>query len=126
MSRNGRFVDAVKVDPSLIAPSSSRPDANETVAGSPLRTTWICHPATDEGFECGVWECEVGSYRLEFDAGTSEFFCVQSGLVRMVSDSGHVVECGAGEACVIPAGFRGIVEVVEPVRKHYVYRKGPA
>ena len=33
------------------------------------------------------------------------------------------VYCGPGEACVIPAGFKGVFEVLEAVTKHYVFVK---
>jgi uncharacterized cupin superfamily protein len=30
-------------------------------------------------------------------------------------------EFGPGDACLIPGGFIGLFEVLEPVKKHYVF-----
>ena len=35
----------------------------------------------------------------------------------------HDESACAGEACVIPAGFKGVFEVLETVMKHYVFVK---
>ena len=55
-----------------------------------------------------------------FPAGKEEFFHVISGRLRMTSLAGEAREFGPGDACVIPAGFEGVFEVLEPVRKHFV------
>jgi uncharacterized cupin superfamily protein len=38
----------------------------------------------------------------------------------VIDEHGNAAEAGPGDAMVIPAGFKGVFEVVEPVRKHYV------
>lgn len=43
-----------------------------------------------------------------------------SGRLRITSHAGDAREFGPGDACVIPAGFEGVFEVLEPVRKHFV------
>jgi len=47
-------------------------------------------------------------------------FHVISGRLRITSHAGDAREFGPGDACVIPAGFEGVFEVLEPVRKHFV------
>lgn len=93
-----------------------RPDRQ--VSGNPTRTTWNHYES--DGVASGLWDCESGSWRIAFSEGKAEFFHVISGRIRITDAAGTVSEFGPGEACVIPAGFTGIFEVLEHVRKHYV------
>ena len=68
----------------------------------------------------GLWDCEPGTWHIAFADSTDEFFHVISGLIRITDAKGNAREFGAGDACVIPAKFTGIFEVIEHVRKHYV------
>ncbi|MCY1460877.1 hypothetical protein D9M71_784720 [compost metagenome] len=43
-----------------------------------------------------------------------------SGRIRISDESGQASEFGPGDACVIPAGFTGLFQVLEPVRKYFV------
>lgn len=45
---------------------------------------------------------------------------VLEGRIRIIDDAGVAHAFGPGDACVIPAGFTGLFEVLEPVRRHYV------
>jgi uncharacterized cupin superfamily protein len=40
--------------------------------------------------------------------------------LRLHDTAGGFLEVQAGQAAVIPAGFKGAFEVIEPVRKHFV------
>ena len=42
------------------------------------------------------------------------------GIASVTGDDGQTAVIGAGESLVIPAGFKGVFEVIEPVTKHYV------
>jgi len=102
------------------APSHDRPRPDRLVAGNPERTTWTHYSAGQGDFDCGVWGCEPGAWRIAFPAGKEEFFHVISGRIRISDDAGDAREFGPGDACVIPAGFTGLFEVLETVRKHFV------
>lgn len=93
-----------------------RPD--RLVAGNPKRLTYSLyeHPQ----MSCGIWQCEVGAWRIEFAAHKQEFFQVIRGVVRLHDAQGLVVEIGAGQAGIIPPAFVGVFEVVEAVEKYYV------
>ena len=67
--------------------------------------------------------CEPGAWRIAFADDTDEFFHVLSGRIRITDEGGLAREFGPGEACVIPAGFNGVFEVLETVAKHYVFVK---
>lgn len=96
-----------------------RPDRR--VTGNPLRTTWNHYER--DGVSAGTWACEAGAWRIAFAMGTDEFFHVLSGRIRITDQEGVAREFGPGDACVIPGGFTGLFEVLEPVRKHYVFVK---
>ncbi|GAA5785059.1 cupin domain-containing protein [Chitiniphilus shinanonensis] len=104
-----------------VAPQFDHPRPDRRVDGNPQRTTWE-HYARD-GLSCGIWACEVGSWNIRFADDKDEFFCVIEGRVQLWDDAGHAEAFGPGEAGVIPAGFVGRFEVVEPVRKYFVVRE---
>ncbi len=68
----------------------------------------------------GVWACEPGRWRIVFPATRQEYFHVLSGRVRLHGPAG-ATDIGPGQGGVIPPGFEGEFEVLEPVRKHFVF-----
>ena len=110
----------VRFDPPTGAPAIDHPRAERRESGNPKRRTWTLYEARQGDLSAGVWACEVGRWRIEFADTEDEYFCVLEGRVRLHDEAGGVTEVGPGEAAVIPAGFRGSFEVVEPVRKHFV------
>ncbi|MBL8383053.1 MAG: cupin domain-containing protein [Burkholderiales bacterium] len=112
----------VSLEPGAEPPAIDQPGPDRLVRGTPVRRTWSRYARGE--VDCGVWECEPGAWRIDFPATPGrtreEFFHVLAGHIRLIRDDGAVTEVRAGEACVIPAGFQGVFEVVEPVRKYYV------
>ena len=94
------------------------PHPDRLVQGNPNRETQslYVHPNMD----CGIWQCEVGAWNIQFAANKQEFFTVIEGLVRIHDPAGNYIEVTAGNAGVIPPGFIGTFEVVEAVKKYYV------
>lgn len=96
------------------------PRPERLVAGNPKRLTTSLyeHP----NMSCGIWQCEVGAWRIAFASNKQEFFQLIKGIVRLHLHhaQGEFVEIHAGQAGVIPPGFIGMFEVVEPVEKYYV------
>lgn len=67
----------------------------------------------------GLWEGEPG--RVSFESWPYTEFCVMiSGRVAVIDAAGGRREFGAGEAFVVPRGFRGTWETVEPSVKYFV------
>ena len=94
-----------------------RPD--RLVKGNPQRLTFSLyeHPHMN----CGIWQCEVGAWNIQFADNKQEFFQVIEGVVRLHDRATQTfVEITAGDAGVIPPGFVGTFEVVEAVKKYYV------
>lgn len=104
------------------APVVDQPGPERLVDGNPVRRTWSRYARGE--VDCGIWECEPGAWRIDFPAvpgkTREEFFHVLEGRIRLTRDDGQATEVRAGQACVIPAGFKGTFEVLEPVRKYYV------
>lgn len=94
------------------------PNPTRLVSGNPQRLSYPFyeHPQ----MACGVWTCEVGAWRIAFAENKQEFFNVLAGRLRISDTQGSAHEYAAGEAGVIPPGFTGTFEVLEPVRKYYV------
>lgn len=101
-----------------------RPD--RLVRGNPRRLTQTCHASPDGLVSAGIWQCESGAWKIRFAEGKEEFFCVLEGRVRLHDENGHWQDIGPGGAAVIPAGFCGCFEVLEPVRKYFVVIERPA
>lgn len=112
----------IRFDPPAGEPVVDHPRPERRIDGAPRRQTWTLHEAPQGDLACGIWACEVGSWRIAFPAGKDEYFFVLEGRVRLQDAQGRVTEVGPGQAAVIPGGFEGVFEVVEPVRKHFVVR----
>lgn len=108
------------------SPTYDRPRPDRLLHGNPLRTTWNHFTNSSGDMDAGIWACETGAWRIAFAPGKDEFFCIISGRIRITDDVGQAHEFGPGEAAVIPAGFSGTFEVLEPVRKHFVVLERPA
>ncbi len=106
--------------PEGLAPALDRPRPDRLEAGNPLRQTWSVYEAPHGDLSVGLWACEVGRWRIVFPEGKDEYFFVLEGVVRLHDTAGTFTEFRAGQGGVIPGGFDGAFEVVEPVRKHYV------
>ncbi|MBA5688653.1 cupin domain-containing protein [Rugamonas apoptosis] len=101
-------------------PEYDYPREDRRLDGAPKRTTWNHYTNASGEVNAGVWACERGSWRIAFAPNKEEYFYVLEGRCRVIDEQGYAAEAGPGDALVIPAGFKGVFEVVEPVRKHYV------
>lgn len=110
----------VRFDPPDAEPALDHPRPDRLVQGNPLRRTWTLHESAQGDLSCGVWQCEVGAWRIVFPAGKDEYFFVLEGRLRLHDAQGGFTEVAAGQGAVIPGGFEGVFEVLEPVRKHFV------
>ena len=71
-----------------------------------------------EQFFAGIWHSSVGAKSVNY---TEEEVCViLEGRVRLTDLAGNAKEFGAGSTFVLPAGFKGTWETLEPVKKIYV------
>ena len=96
---------------------SANPAPEKILAGIPR--TRVSNQYVDPTHQlfCGLWTSTSGKWRVRY---TEHEFCVLiEGRVRIESISGEKHDLRAGEAFVVPAGFEGIWEVVEPCKKWY-------
>jgi uncharacterized protein len=110
----------LKVDLPTTPPVVDHPRPDRLEAGNPERQTWTLYEPAGQGVSCGIWACEVGRWRIEFAPNKHEYLFVLAGRLRLHDAAGGYLEVQAGQAAVIPAGFQGSFEVIEPVRKHFV------
>ena len=116
----------VKFDLPATAPEIDFPREERREVGAPERRTWVLYESAPAGLFAGIWECEVGRWRIQMDPTEHEYMIVLAGRARLHAPDGGFTEVGPGEALVIPAGFAGSFEVLERVRKHFVIVTSPA
>ena len=90
---------------------------NSIVSGDPA--TGVQNYFTDGTgqFFSGIWESSPGKWRVSY--AENEFCGLLSGRVVLTGSDGTTHEFKTGDAFVIPAGFEGTWETIEPVRKWY-------
>lgn len=96
---------------------SSVPAEDRLIAGTPV--TSVINRYSDESgqFFAGDWSSSAGKWRVEY--AEHEFCHLLEGRVVLTSDDGRSWHFGPGDAWVIPAGFKGSWETLEPARKRY-------
>lgn len=96
---------------------SANPSPEKILAGIPRTRVSNQYTDSTRQFFCGLWSSTSGKWRIRY---TEHEFCVLiEGRVRIESASGEKHDLRAGDAFVVPAGFEGIWEVVEPCKKWY-------
>ncbi|WP_042434667.1 cupin domain-containing protein [Streptacidiphilus anmyonensis] len=86
-----------------------------------LCTVWTA----PEGVEAGVWEATPGRFTATRE-GYHEVCQILSGRATVTPTGGEPVEIGPGDTLVTPAGWTGVWEVHETLRKTYVTIDLPA
>jgi len=98
--------------------TTSSPAPDRLVAGHPQHTAHNFFGDTTDQFFAGVWESTTGKWRVRYTE--NEFCHIKAGVVRIDSVSGESWTFETGDSFVIPSGFEGTWDVIEPVRKLYV------
>ncbi|MEW5769428.1 MAG: cupin domain-containing protein [Pseudomonadota bacterium] len=118
MSAPKRIDEVIDFAHHEVAPEQALVASERMVSGAPCRTTTWNHYSDPTGqFFAGIWAAEVGAMTVNY---TEEELCyILEGRVRLSDSSGAAREFGPGSAFVIPAGFSGVWETLEPVKKIY-------
>jgi uncharacterized cupin superfamily protein len=89
----------------------------EPIAGAP--TTRLQNYFTDATgqFFSGIWESTEGKWPVRYSE--SEFCAILEGKCVLTDATGKAETFGKGDSFVIPSGFVGTWETVEPVKKLY-------
>jgi hypothetical protein len=101
----------------LPAPADSAPAPANLLRGDPRQQIWNVLSSGDGRFHVGQWASGVGAWRVQYSE--YELCHLLEGTVRITSEDGVERSYQAGDTFVIPSGFRGIWEVIEPCRKIY-------
>lgn len=94
-------------------------DVARLAPGSPVPAQFVRNAYTDATgrFFGGIWRSSVGAWRVSY---TENELCVlTAGRVRISDDAGRSWTFGPGDCFVMPSGFQGLWEVLEPARKFY-------
>ena len=96
----------------------AKPPADRVLAGSPEHTARNYFSDSGGRFFAGVWESTPGRWRVRYTE--NEFCHITRGRIRIADASGQQWTFKAGDSFVIPAGFVGTWETIEPTSKLYV------
>ena len=105
-----------RFDRDLPAGEAGRP--GHVLAGDPTTMVQNLYSGAGNRLFAGFWESTAGKWQISYSE--HEFCMLLQGRVVLTAEDGAVERFGPGDAFVIPAGFRGSWETVEPVRKLYV------
>jgi len=80
----------------------------------------LLHKGAQGESECGIWCCTPGKWRCEV---TRDEFChFIEGRCTYIHQSGEVIEIRGDCIAFFPAGWKGVCQVFETVRKVYMIR----
>jgi uncharacterized protein len=107
----------------LLAESAVEPEVyflapEKLMSGNPKQSVWVMYTDATEQFFAGKWSSDVGKWRVSY---TEEEYCeILEGTSIISSDDGTSVTVTSGDCFVVPRGFHGTWEVVEPTSKKFV------
>lgn len=88
------------------------------LSGNPKQTAWVQQASPDQRFSAGLWHSEVGKWSIRY---TEDEYCrILEGCSIITSEDGQAVIVRPGDEFVIPRGFVGTWEVVQPTLKRFV------
>ena len=88
-------------------------------SGDPRMSGLTIFGSADGPIEVGVWACTPGGWSIT-DRPDTETVQILSGRARLTDAGGRCTELTAGDVLVLPRGWSGRWDVLEPVRKLYV------
>ena len=97
------------------AVETSKP--NDVVTGKPVTKVQNYFTDTTGQYFAGVWESTLGKWKVRYSE--SEFCTILEGKCVLTDASGKAETFAKGESFVIPSGFTGTWETIEPVKKLY-------
>ncbi|MFP3555472.1 cupin domain-containing protein [Paraburkholderia sp. SIMBA_049] len=112
----GRFtiVKAVDISSTQLSPAGQRVGADSGDPQLAIKTL-----APDAIGNLGIWECQPGGWPV-INRPDTEFAYLISGRARLTDDStGETVEIVGGDLVILPPGWTGRWDILEPVRKIY-------
>lgn len=90
---------------------------DRVIEGNPQHQTTVHF---DKGVLAGTWTSTPGKWHAFTDR--DEFCYIIAGHCQLIDQDGTVQDFRAGDAFLIPNGFRGYWNVIETTTKHFVIR----
>lgn len=103
-----------------MAPVTDDLEGWKVVSGTPSMKTWVLHTSEDGSMISGYWEATPGTYHATYTE--YEFVHVMEGRMTITPDGGEAVKLGTGDAFVVEAGFKGLWQIDETIRKHFAIK----
>lgn len=100
-----------------------KPPADRLLEGDPEQIARNYFSDATGRFFAGVWESTPGRWRVRYTE--NEFCHLTRGRIRIEDGRGNHWTFAAGDSFVIPAGFSGTWQVLEPTAKLYVIYEPP-
>jgi uncharacterized protein len=98
--------------------SASSPAPERLLAGDPQHSVRNYFSDATGQFFAGIWHSSPGTWRVRYSE--NEFCHLTRGRVRIEDEQGRAWTFQSGDTFVIPAGFAGTWQVLEPTSKLYV------
>lgn len=106
--------------PSKVGERRLRNLPDRVLDGDPRHKTETQFESPDGTLVAGTWTSTPGKWHAFSER--DEFCFILSGHVRLIDEQGVARSFKAGDAFLIPNGFRGYWEVIETTTKHFVIR----
>jgi uncharacterized cupin superfamily protein len=102
---------------------ATAPAADRLISGSPVQQLSNAFSDPEQRFHVGRWSSTAGSWRVRYTEW--ELCHLLSGKVRLIAEGGRDWLFIAGSTFLVPSGFKGVWEVLEPCEKIYaIYERG--
>jgi hypothetical protein len=92
----------------------------EPVRGASRTRGRLLYKAEGGAPEAGIWECTPGVWKCRVER--DEFCHFLSGRCVYTDESGRRTAIEGGDIAMFPAGWNGVCEVIDTVRKVYMIR----
>lgn len=113
----------LKLNNREVEPEEYYLDTEKLISGNPKQTVWNHYTDPTGKYFSGFWESGTGKWHINY---TEEETCyLISGLSIVTDEAGTATTLKTGDSFVIPKGFKGTWEVVEPSRKLYAIYEEP-
>lgn len=109
---------------STVSPVISVVDAERRISGAPEQSLQNIYVSELKELLSGIWSSDVGKWSVDYSQ-RHEFCYLVRGHIVLTDEDSEESTFKAGDAFVIPVGFKGSWEVVEPVTTHYVIYNTP-
>ena len=107
----------IRIPHTVAGETRAQIETERLVSGQPAQAVANAYSSADQRFHSGIWEGDIGAWRVRY---TEHELChMLAGKVRIIDHDGRETIVVAGDSFVIPAGFEGIWDVLEPARKLY-------